>query len=85
MIFGARCARGLVGSRRSLSSKKRTQPSDVRRFRRAAGHRLGDRAVVLTWWLGTYPIPFGAALLVLAFKLRARKTDAPRAAAPQAA
>lgn len=34
-------------------------------------------AVVLTWWLGTYAIVFGAALLVLGFKLRAHKDDRP--------
>jgi uncharacterized membrane protein HdeD (DUF308 family) len=41
-------------------------------------------AVVLTWWLGAYALMFGIALLVLAFKLRARKDDTPRAPAPQA-
>jgi uncharacterized membrane protein HdeD (DUF308 family) len=30
-------------------------------------------ALVLTWWLGAYAILFGAALLVLAFKLRAAR------------
>jgi uncharacterized membrane protein HdeD (DUF308 family) len=30
-------------------------------------------AVVLTWWLGGYAVAFGAALLVLAFRLRARR------------
>ena len=29
-------------------------------------------AVVLTWWLGAYALIFGVALVVLAFKLRAR-------------
>jgi uncharacterized membrane protein HdeD (DUF308 family) len=41
-------------------------------------------AVVLTWWLGAYALVFGIALLVLAFKLRARKDDTPQTAAPQA-
>jgi uncharacterized membrane protein HdeD (DUF308 family) len=31
-------------------------------------------ALVLTWWLGAYALIFGVALLVLAFRLRARQT-----------
>ena len=34
-------------------------------------------AVVLTWWIGAYALVFGAALLVLAFRLRAHKDDHP--------
>jgi uncharacterized membrane protein HdeD (DUF308 family) len=32
-------------------------------------------ALVLTWWLGAYALVFGVALLVLAFRLRARRNE----------
>jgi uncharacterized membrane protein HdeD (DUF308 family) len=39
-------------------------------------------AVVLTWWLGVFAVPFGVALMVLALQLRARyKERRPVAAA----
>lgn len=41
-------------------------------------------AVVLTWWFGGYAIAFGIFMLVLAFKLRARHTAPPAAAATPA-
>ena len=41
-------------------------------------------AVVLTWWLGAYALVFGVALVVLAFRLRARLGNH-HGAAPQAA
>ena len=34
-------------------------------------------ALVLTWWLAAYALFFGGALLVLAFRLRARRNDRP--------
>ena len=34
-------------------------------------------AVVLTWWVGAYAILFGVALLIVAFRLRARMTEQP--------
>jgi uncharacterized membrane protein HdeD (DUF308 family) len=34
-------------------------------------------ALVLTWWLAAYALIFGGALLVLAFRLRARRQDRP--------
>jgi uncharacterized membrane protein HdeD (DUF308 family) len=37
-------------------------------------------ALVLTWWVGAYALVFGVALLILAFRLRARRDQHPRAA-----
>jgi uncharacterized membrane protein HdeD (DUF308 family) len=34
-------------------------------------------AVVLTWWMAAYALFFGGALLVLAFRLHARRHDKP--------
>ncbi|HYG90919.1 MAG TPA: HdeD family acid-resistance protein [Azospirillum sp.] len=39
-------------------------------------------AVVMTWWLGAYALVFGAALLVLGFRLRAHRHEATGAPAP---
>lgn len=41
-------------------------------------------AVVLTWWLGAYALAFGAFLLVLAFRLRAKHQESPGAGTPAA-
>src|ERR1700732_628646 len=35
-------------------------------------------ALVLTWWLGAYALVFGVALVILAFKLRGRRTGRAR-------
>jgi uncharacterized membrane protein HdeD (DUF308 family) len=37
-------------------------------------------AVVLTWWLGSFALVFGVALIILAFKLRSRFNDRATAA-----
>jgi uncharacterized membrane protein HdeD (DUF308 family) len=42
-------------------------------------------ALVLTWWLGAYALVFGVALLVLAFRLRARLDRHPQASRVQTA
>ena len=42
-------------------------------------------AVVLTWWLGAYALAFGVMLIVLAFKLRARRQEGPTGASPRGA
>ncbi|MEA2977348.1 MAG: hypothetical protein QOF19_2868 [Alphaproteobacteria bacterium] len=42
-------------------------------------------AIVLTWWLGAYALVFGVALIVLAFRLRARKDEYPPIGAASAA
>jgi uncharacterized membrane protein HdeD (DUF308 family) len=42
-------------------------------------------ALVLTWWLGVYALIFGIALLILAFKLRARREAHPQGAISRSA
>jgi uncharacterized membrane protein HdeD (DUF308 family) len=42
-------------------------------------------ALVLTWWLGAYALVFGVALLVLAFRLRARLDRHPQTSRVQTA
>lgn len=42
-------------------------------------------ALVLTWWFGAYALLFGVALLVLAFRLKARNDECSHPAAAQSA
>ena len=39
-------------------------------------------AVVLTWWVGAHALVLGGTLLILAFKLRMRRGDAPQRVSP---
>jgi uncharacterized membrane protein HdeD (DUF308 family) len=40
-------------------------------------------AVVLTWWLGTFALVFGVALIILAFQLRSRYIERSAVATPR--
>jgi uncharacterized membrane protein HdeD (DUF308 family) len=42
-------------------------------------------ALVLTWWFGAYALVFGVALLILAFRLKARNDERSRPAVAQSA
>ena len=42
-------------------------------------------ALVLTWWFGAYALVFGFALLILSFRLKARRDDRQRAAVARGA
>jgi uncharacterized membrane protein HdeD (DUF308 family) len=42
-------------------------------------------ALVLTWWFGAYALVFGVALLILAFRLKARNDERSHPAVAQSA